>query len=293
MKFEPIARTSGHCATVQLASARAIDKTGRVMFADALPLVRRWLNIMLSRPLTAREAVVSALALLWAGTIYCQLYCFLALQQMHGATMPLSASVHRASVDIVPPLVVFELGKRISFENRMARWLALIALFAAGFAVAVAWRMQLQIMASMLTPRRMAVDRIPFMALAALALLLFHKTTRSIPSPIADEPPEPLELPPPRSIDWINAAGNYVEVHFAGHAKLFRMTLQQAKDRLPPGDFIQIHRSTIVNRSRISKIEGAARTVGLEGGATLKVGETYRNAVRQAVNPLNLRLPAD
>lgn len=282
MKFERILGPACGAAP-RLASARAVDKTGLVMFAEALPHLRRWLNIALSRPLALGEAIIAGLGLLTVGTIYCQIYCLLALQKMHGATMPFSASVHRASVDIVPAFIVFELAKRVRFRNRAARWLTLLALFAAGIALAVVWRMQLHIMASGLTPRRMAVDRIPFMALAGLGIVLFHLRRGAQSSGHGNSPDmeETEVLPPPRSIDWINAAGNYVEVHFNGRAKLLRMTLQQAKGLLPADEFVQIHRSTVVNRSRISDVDGRVRTVRLNDGATLKVGETYRNALRK------------
>jgi two-component system LytT family response regulator len=82
-------------------------------------------------------------------------------------------------------------------------------------------------------------------------------------------------------IDWIKAAGNYVEVHFNGRTKLLRMTLHQARRALPSGEFVQIHRSVLVNTSRIAHVDARQRTVRLADGATLTVGETFRMNLRR------------
>lgn len=248
------------------------------MMAQAFPRVRQWLAIMLARPLSWREAVVTGLAFMAVGTVYCQIYCFLALQQMNGDVMPVSASIHRASVDIVPALVVFEIGKRLLARGRWWHWLALIALFAVAVALATAWRLQLDVMRTGLSPRRIAVDRIPFMTLAA-AGLAYYLNGGLPPRRATADPPE--MLPPASAIDWIRAAGNYVEVHFNGRTRLLRMTLQHARQALPANDFVQIHRSIVVNRSRITDVDGRLRTVRLADGATLAVGDTYRTNLRR------------
>jgi hypothetical protein len=243
------------------------------VFVQSLPHVRRWLNILLTRPLTLREAAIAGAVLLALGTVYCQIYCLLALQKMLGASMPLWASAHRASVDVVPAFAVFELGKRITVRGPL-RWTLLTALFVAAVAAAVAWRMQLHIMEMGLTPRRIAVDRIPFMALAGAGLAHFYFRSKSAAGERVTDEPE--TLPPARMIDWIKAAGTYVEVHFNGRSKLMRMTLRQAMRLLPSGQFLQIHRSIVVNASRIAHIDPRLRRVELTDGATFRVGETYR-----------------
>jgi DNA-binding LytR/AlgR family response regulator len=254
------------------------DKIARAMLAQAFPLVRRWLNVMLNRPLTLREAVIVGVVLLTAGTIYCQIYCLLALQQMHGASMPLWASVHRASVDVAPAFAAFELGKRVPPQPRWWHWLALIIFFAAAIALAVLWRLQLHKMDMALSPRRIAVDRLPFMAFAALGIAYYHarlrqKRAQSLEQRSGDSPEV---MPPMNAIDWVKAAGNYVEIKAGDRTRLLRMTLRQAAEMLPQGGFVQIHRSVIDNRARIVRMNGRQR-VSMADGTEFRVGDAYRS----------------
>ena len=262
----------------RLATPDMIGKIAPIMFAQALTYVKRWLNLMLSRRLRVAEAVAASLLLLTAGTIYCQIYCLLALQEMHGASMPLWASVHRASVDVIPPFVAFELSKRVPMNGRVWQWAALIAIFAAAIAIAVLWRMQLDIMSSGLSPRRMAVDRIPYMALAGVGLFLFHHRGRlsDVRAPWSRTSDDPDKMPPAKAIDWVKAAGNYVEIRVGGRTRLLRMTLRQASSLLPDEQFVQIHRSVIVNRERIAKVNGR-RSVEMTDGTAFTVGDAYRS----------------
>ena len=247
------------------------------MLSKAVPSLRRSIQTLLSRPLTLRESAIAAALMLIVGTIYCQIYCFLAIPQRHWGPMPLFASVHRASVDIVPAFAVFELGKRLPLRTRIWAWIGLAALFAVAVAVAVAWRMQLHIMTAGLTPRRMAADRIPFMGLAATGIAYYslrHRLVgrRSDRGRISD----PIgAMPPPSSIEWVRAAGNYVEIQMGGRTRLLRMTLRQARRLLPAGEFIQIHRSVIVNRERIAAVKGKRRVEMIDGTA-FTIGDAHR-----------------
>jgi hypothetical protein len=54
----------------------------------------------------------------------------------------------------------------------------------------------------------------------------------------------------PSEIDWVEAAGNYVEIHTGGAVHLARGTLAAFEARLGPA-FARVHRSRLVNRARI------------------------------------------
>jgi LytTr DNA-binding domain len=248
------------------------------MLAQVFPLARRWFIVVLARPLTPREAVITGALLLTAGTIYCQIYCLLALQQMHGASMPLWASIHRASVDVVPAFAAFELGKRVPPQPRLWHWFALITFFAVALALSVLWRLQLDMMNSVLTPRRIAADRIPFMALAALGIAYYHARLRQGRAQSTDQRASdgPEVMPPVNAIDWVKAAGNYVEIKVGARTCLMRMTLRQAAAMLPEAQFVQIHRSVIVNRERVVRINGRQR-VKMTDGTEFPVGDAYRS----------------
>ena len=52
-------------------------------------------------------------------------------------------------------------------------------------------------------------------------------------------------------IDWISAAGDYAELHVNGAVHLLRETMAALETKLEPTRFARIHRSKIVNLSRI------------------------------------------
>jgi hypothetical protein len=248
-----------------------------IMVAQALSPVRHWLMTALTRPLKLQEVLALGAALIVAGTIYCQIYCLLALQRMHGASMPLAASLWRGNADVLPAFLVFESGKRALGLPRVRRWLAIGAIFVGGIALGVLIRSQVHIMSAGLTPRHMAVDRIPFMLLAAAALTYYWLRSahgaNSDPWAAGDERDR---IPPAKAIDWVKAAGNYVEIRVAGRTRLLRMTLRQARALLPGEQFIQIHRSVIVNRERIAAVKGR-RSVEMADGTSFTVGDAHRS----------------
>jgi hypothetical protein len=267
-------RAAGHDPVERLPVSR---KLSGIMIAQALSPARRWLMAALSRPLNLLEAAVLALVLVAIGTVYCQVYCLLALQKMHGDSMPLTASLGRASADVLSAFLVFEIGKRALSLPRLARWLALPAIFTGGIALGLLIRMQVHAMSSELTARHMAVDRIPFMLLAAAALIYYWlRAAHAMNNDPWNPGDERDRIPPAKAIDWVRAAGNYVEIRVAGRTRLLRMTLRQARAVLPGEQFIQIHRSVIVNRERIATVTGR-RSVEMADGTSFTVGDAHRS----------------
>jgi two-component system, LytTR family, response regulator len=63
-----------------------------------------------------------------------------------------------------------------------------------------------------------------------------------------------LVFVPVESVDWIEAAGNYVRLHQAGKEHLLRRTLSGLADRLG-GRFVRIRRTALVNSQAISALE--------------------------------------
>jgi two-component system, LytTR family, response regulator len=83
-------------------------------------------------------------------------------------------------------------------------------------------------------------------------------------------------------IDWIESAGNYVRLHVGAASHLFRESLTALETRLDPGQFVRIHRSTIVNLDRVRELEPNAYgdyVVHLEGGARLGLSRRYRERI--------------
>ncbi len=85
---------------------------------------------------------------------------------------------------------------------------------------------------------------------AALALLAAPRPTAAEPR-IEIRDGARITLVDPAQITWIEAAGNYVEIHAAGVTHLARGTLAAFAEKLAGRGFVRVHRSRIVNRSRI------------------------------------------
>jgi two-component system LytT family response regulator len=83
----------------------------------------------------------------------------------------------------------------------------------------------------------------------------------------------------PHDIDWIEAAGVYVTVHAGEHAYLHRVALNDLESRLAHAQFVRIHRSALVNLTRIEALiprENGQFSVVLRGGSTLRLSRRYR-----------------
>ncbi len=89
-----------------------------------------------------------------------------------------------------------------------------------------------------------------------------------------------LFLVPVEDVDWIAAAGNYVELHAGDDVHLVRGTLKKLERRLDPGDFARIHRSTIVRLDRVREMHPWShgdRLVVLNDGTELRMSRRYRD----------------
>ena len=87
-------------------------------------------------------------------------------------------------------------------------------------------------------------------------------------------------------IDWIEAAGVYVQVHAAGKTWLHRISLGELEARLDARQFLRIHRSTIVNLKRIRELHPHSHgdfLVALHDGTELKLSRSYRQKVEASL----------
>ncbi len=83
-------------------------------------------------------------------------------------------------------------------------------------------------------------------------------------------------------IDWIEAAGVYVEVHATGKTWLHRTSLSELEAKLDPRQFLRIHRSAVVNRRRVRELRPHSHgdfLVLLNDGTELKLSRSYRQRV--------------
>lgn len=85
-------------------------------------------------------------------------------------------------------------------------------------------------------------------------------------------------------IDWIEASGNYVNLHVGGRVYPLRETMAGILARLDGRGFARVHRSAILNLDRVREIEpfdtGDARAHLLDGGV-VPVSRRYRQALKE------------
>jgi len=89
------------------------------------------------------------------------------------------------------------------------------------------------------------------------------------------------------TVDWFEAAGNYVRVHTAGERLLLRETMANLEARLDPDQFARIHRSTIVNLRRVKELEPwfhGDYMVRLVDGQKLTLSRSHRGRLLALLN---------
>jgi two-component system LytT family response regulator len=90
------------------------------------------------------------------------------------------------------------------------------------------------------------------------------------------------------SIDWIEAAENYVQVHSGKSVHLLHVPISTLGTALDPSTFVRIHRSSIVNVHRVQRLAPATHgqyLIVLVSGVELQSGRSYSEVVRAlAVN---------
>lgn len=88
---------------------------------------------------------------------------------------------------------------------------------------------------------------------------------------------------PINDILWIDAAGDYMCVHTSDDTHVLRATMRELEGRLDPRRFQRIHRSTIVNVSRVKELRSHLNGeyfLILDSGQQLKLSRSYKDKVR-------------
>jgi hypothetical protein len=87
-----------------------------------------------------------------------------------------------------------------------------------------------------------------------------------------------------REIEWLQASGNYVNLHVRGRDYPLRATMAGIEERLDPARFVRVHRSYLVNLDYLAEIEpldtGDARLM-LRDGASIPCSRRYRVQLRE------------
>lgn len=214
----------------------------------------------IARPLPPLHAALAVAGVSAAVALYCVGYSALA-----GHPEALARSAGWALVNVAPWLVALELLKR------PASWAGFFSTLAAAALVSVL------LGALVLGANLSAFElwrRVP--ALAAVALVALALGRLRAKREADDASAAALPVPTTR-IDWVRAAGNYVELRIGDRTILHRTTLNAAERALADHGFVRIHRSILVRRDRIERVR--TEDVVLSDGTHLKIGKRFRSAI--------------
>ncbi len=89
------------------------------------------------------------------------------------------------------------------------------------------------------------------------------------------------------TIDWIDAAGDYMCLHAAGQTHVLRATMKELEEMLDPAVFQRVHRSTIVNLARVHALRphlNGECFLKLQSGQEIKLSRSYRDKVEMLLD---------
>jgi hypothetical protein len=212
----------------------------------------------LRRPLPMPVLLTAAAGAVVLVALYCVAYTRLA-----GQPESLAQASAWAIANVLPWLLAIEAGKRAATWTGAAAVLAL----AAALSIALGY-----LLGSSDDPVAFElVRRLPPL-LAAMALVTLLR------SPVGRRHGAAEGLPLlPRQIDWVRAAGNYVEIRAGERTVIHRCSMSAAEQQLSAHGFVRIHRSLLVRRDRIARVR--PQDVVLHDGTHLKIGKRYRAAL--------------
>ncbi|MFT5692054.1 MAG: two-component system LytT family response regulator [Oceanicoccus sp.] len=106
--------------------------------------------------------------------------------------------------------------------------------------------------------------------------------TKKWPDKLSIKDAGEVQLVPVNTIDWVDAARDYMCIHAEKTTHIMRITMKELESLLDPEVFLRIHRSTLVNKNRICSAQSLTNGVYLlsvDGGSKLKVSRSYRERI--------------
>jgi two-component system LytT family response regulator len=114
--------------------------------------------------------------------------------------------------------------------------------------------------------------------MAERILTMLAQTSEKYVSRFAIQTGSRIQIVLSYDVEWIGAAGDYVELHVSGRSYLFRETMASLERRLDPAKFLRIQRSRIVQTASILElcpIDNREFIVRLSDGSEHRSGRTY------------------
>ena len=223
-------------------------------------------------PIRGGGLVICALFIWLAGASYCHGYQYFLSGEESG---PWSGSLTWSAIAVVPWFALFEWSKEPQGAEATRRPAILGSLVLAIASLSISLEYIVDFCIGDVTDRfgLLVMRRLPAIGVSVLLIALTRKA-------VLRRPPNPatVELGSiAKSIDWIEAADNYIELHVSGRTVMRRMTMRDAEQALVGRKFVRIHRRFLVNRDRIAAVIGSNgdRIVKLTCGAELPIGRAF------------------
>lgn len=86
-----------------------------------------------------------------------------------------------------------------------------------------------------------------------------------------------------RDILWVEASGNYTDIHTLDGTYLYSGQLNVLEEKLPASDFMRVHRSHIINIKRVDSLEGNLVNIGANA---IQISRNVREELVQRLNIL-------
>ena len=125
---------------------------------------------------------------------------------------------------------------------------------------------------------RKLVDSASKAMMAERVLQMLDRTSEKYASRFVVQTGSRIQIVLAEDVEWIRAAGDYVELHVCGRSFLLRETMASLEQKLDPVKFLRIHRSRIVQTGSILELralENQEFTVKLSDGSEHRSSRTY------------------
>ncbi|MBT8186985.1 MAG: LytTR family transcriptional regulator, partial [Croceitalea sp.] len=105
----------------------------------------------------------------------------------------------------------------------------------------------------------------------------------SYPSRVLVEHNKKLITVKVEDIIWIEAFGDYSKLHLDSGIFLSNFGITQLEEKLNPDDFIRVHRSSIINLSKVKELHkyGKSYDVTMTNGGVVRVSRGYMEAIKK------------
>jgi two-component system LytT family response regulator len=125
---------------------------------------------------------------------------------------------------------------------------------------------------------RKVADSASKAAMAERVLQMLDRTSEKYASRFTVQTGSRIQIVLAEDVEWIRAAGDYVELHVTGRSHLLRETMTALEKKLDPAKFLRIHRSRIVQTGNIVELrslENREFAVKLSDGSEHRSSRTY------------------